>query len=169
MQLYEITNEYQQAFDAMQNMDISEQELEDSLAGIKSSFEDKAKNLAAYILNIELEADQVELAEKTIKERLQARKKSLDSKANYFRNYLLKNMQACDFFTLKTNEFKISIKKNPAKLIVSNESSLPQEYIQVIMPDPYLLVMKDKIKNDLKEGKEVNGAHLEQNFRVEIK
>lgn len=56
-------------------------------------------------------------------------------------------------------------KKNPPKLIITNEQAIPDSYkSQIVIYE----IDKTKLKADLKEGKEVPGAHLEQGESLKV-
>lgn len=162
MKLYQISNEYQQAFDNLSEMDLSHEVIADSLASIKGEFEDKAKAIVAIILNLEAENLGINAALAKMTER---RMKNLRKIGN-LREYLLKNMEVCNIKNIKTDEFAVSIRKNPPRLVV-DENALPGEYIEVEVIEERN-ILKDKLKELLKEGIVIPGAKLEQSTRLHI-
>ena len=66
----------------------------------------------------------------------------------------------------KTELFNFGIQKNPPKLVLDKEvEDIPMDYY--IFQDP--IADKEKIKQELKEGKELDFAHLEQGESLRIR
>jgi hypothetical protein len=87
--LYKIANEYQQAFnDLSANDELSAEIVADTLSGIEVEFEQKAKAIAAMILN--LESDERAIIE--VQRRLTEREMSLSKKIDRLKEYLTMNM-----------------------------------------------------------------------------
>lgn len=172
MQLYHIANEYQRAFDAIGEIGETdfpevvsmEQFIADSMAAINTQFEEKAAAIAAYILNLEAEAEEVKIAVK----RMQMRHVKLSVKAESLKEYLLLNMKSCEKHIISTPEFSVKIMKNPPKLIVNDQKAL-EKY-----PELWHIIPEEKrlnnalLKDALKDKKKYEGAHLEQSDRLQF-
>jgi len=165
MKLYELTDNFKQAERDLNEMlysgDIDEQTVTDTLDGIRGEIEEKAKNVAMYIGNIESTAKAIKEQEKAMSER----RKRLEAQAEGIRRYLKDKMQECEISKIECPFFTMSIKKNPPKLVI-DESQLDRNYTEAVIT---YKPKKDVIKQELKAGNEIQGARLEQGTRLDIK
>lgn len=162
--LYEITMEYKLIENKLSEMNLDEQTVADTLEGASGDFEEKAINIAKYIKNLEAQA----LSIKTAREEMSLREKAIEKKAAAVKEYLKVNMQACGKIKIESPYFALTLKKNPSAVVIDDAGAIPQElYVYPDAPAPY--PDKKAIGDRLKAGEEINGAHLEQAERLEIK
>lgn len=162
VRLYQITEQYHQAISALAELDLSPEEMSDNLAGIEESFKDKALNVAAYIKNLEAS---IEVLDSHL-QALKARKDYLKNQKTRLTEYLRYNMQAADIKKIESAEFDIKISACPPRVVIVEEAEIDPDYLKVKItktPD------KEKIKTDLKNGKEVKGAYLESGTSLTIR
>lgn len=163
MKLYEIADVYQIALQRSidpETGEISEQALA-RLDAIGTDLQEKAKNVAAYIGNLEAEAAAIREAEK----RMAERRKSLERQAERMREYLRTNMERTGISEITCPYFAIKLKKCPPSVEVLNASELPVQYFRQVVE-----VDKIAIAKALKEDRDVPGARLvTDRLRVEIK
>lgn len=162
--LYQIANEYQQVVDALLDSDLDEKTLADTIESIGGELETKAVNVAMFIRNIEASADQIKLAEKAMYER----RKALENKAESVKRYLFENMKLAGVTKIECPYFALTIKKNPPSVVIDDLALIPTEY-KIFTPPPPPSPDKAAIKAALQSGIEIDGAHIEQNERLEIK
>lgn len=62
----------------------------------------------------------------------------------------------------------IKYKNNPPHVEIADESDIPDEYRKTVVKTT-MSIDKAKIKVDIQSGKEVAGAYLKQDMRIEIK
>lgn len=162
--LYVIANEYQAMVERLMNSELDAQTIADTIEGASGELELKATNVAMFIRNLESSAEQIKLAEKAMAER----RKQLESKADSVKQYLFDNMKRTGVTKIESPYFALTIKKNPPKLVIDDAGKIPSElYIYPPAPDPY--PDNATIKAMLTNGQTVEGAHIEQNERLEIK
>ena len=125
----------------------------------------KARDVAAYVLNLESDAAQAKEAIVRIKKMQQA----YENKAGHIRTYLAQNMAASGITELKANDgsfcAKLSIGRDES-VDVFDELQLPFDYMTektTRAPD------KTLIKKALKDGYDVPGARLVKSDRLTIK
>lgn len=168
--LYQITLDIKRHIDEVLEQEwLPEATIDTLLPAIKTEALQKQSNVAAYILNLESDIEQMN----EYIEKMGARVKSAKNHAEKLRGLLLMSMNALDQETVDCNEFTIKIKKNPAKVIINNEELVPDEYCRTkVIREPD----KTKIGNELKrqaecteESPSVPGCHLERGIRLEIK
>lgn len=165
LSLYAIAEEHRALIDQLDQMDIDEQTKLDTLEGERGLIESKSIAVAAFIRNIEAEAEAydnhaVEMA---------GRAKSLNKKVDSLKKYLLDNMQRCGITEIKGGAIAIKLQKNPASVDVFEVDLVPSEFRAP--PPPPFVPAPDKraIVTALKAGQEVPGCRLIQTQRVVIK
>lgn len=162
--LYELSAEYQLAQIKLLESDFDEQTIADTLEGLAGDLEAKATNVAMFIRNLEVLADAIKEAEKQMSDR----RKSLEKKADAIKTYLKTNMQACGITKIESPYFALTLKKNPPAVVIDDAGQIPQNlYVYPEAPAPY--PDKKAIAELLKSGEVINGAHLEQGERLDIK
>lgn len=166
LSLYAMASEFQCAAQTMADMDIDQQTVLDTLEGMKFGVEQKAQNVAAFVLNTRAEADAIGV----VIERLQAKKKAYEKRADCLSAYLLENMQRCGISEISANDGTFRIKRHVGRdsaVVIDSANSIPQDYMREIPakfePD------KTLIKRAINDGFDVPGAHVEKRDRLEIK
>lgn len=162
--LYQIADQYLQDLQLLQERDLDDQTFADTLESLSGELEVKAINIAYVIKNLEANAKAIKEAE----EQMYSRRKQLEAKAEYIKDYLLENMQRTGIKLIECPYFKISLKNNPESLIVDPNAQVPAEYYRQPEPPPPVLD-KVTLKKDLQLGIDVPGCRLERKQRIEIK
>jgi hypothetical protein len=161
LSLYALTDQYRAALSELPD-DADAEQVHQSLAALEGAITVKGQNIAAFVLNLEAEAEAIAAAAKKLK----ARADSTQRKADSLRGYLYTNMKVLDITEIRANDgtFKAKIVKNPPAVEITGP--VPAEYERVIPekrePD------RAKLKEDLKEGVIIEGAHLVQGERLKI-
>lgn len=156
MTLYQITDEYIQLLDMMQDPEIDPEVIMDTMEGIQGEFEVKADSYAVVIK--ELEADIAKY--QTEIKRLTTAAKSMTDNLNRIKEMLLASMISTGNQKLETEHFKFSVAKNGGVIplwIDKDISSIPEEYI-INKPE----ADKAKIREALTEGRKLPFAHFEE-------
>lgn len=156
MKLYEITEAYINLIDA----DLEEDQIEDALEVIDDEFDVKAENIAKLISSIKGDIETIKAEENRLKDK----RRSYENKIQGLQEYLFNNLEKIDKKKIQTPLYKISIQKNPAKLVVKNEKQVPDEYFKTIKQ-----LDKAKLKEDIKNGLEVDYAELIQTESLRIR
>ena len=161
--LYQLATEYRALADRLHDTDLDEQTILDTLEGESGDLIEKGTNVAKVFRNIEAMASQIKEAESA----MAARRKSLEKRAASLKQYLHDNMEKAGIQKIECPWFVVSIKKNPASVVIDDEASIPADYLREIpatyQPD------KSLIKQAISDGFEVPGCHLAQGTRLEIK
>ena len=169
MNLYEIALEHRQQIEALEAMtDLDEQTLADTLESLGGDFETKVRNVAAFVRNLEAEAEAQKAAEKAMKERRERN----EGKAARLRLWLLECMAVAKCDTVKSPDFDVRVKACPPSVIVTNEELLKFNpacaEAWTLVPETEKLD-KNKLKELLLAGVVIDGAMVVRNNRVEIK
>lgn len=162
--LYVLADEYKEAIDCLSDMDLPEQAIMDTLESLRFPLEEKATNVAMFCRNLEASAAAIKEAEA----KMAARRKSIEGRSDWLKSYLLGNMQQTGITKIDCPFFKISVRDNPAKVIVDDPDQIPAQFLIVpVAPPPS--PDKKAIADAIKAGTDVPGCHLERGQRVEIK
>ena len=138
----------------------------ESFNDAKVALAEKQLAVVAYLKN---ENTRIDMLDNAIKE-LQARKKHMQTRHDWLKQYLLVNMQENGISEINAldSTFSAKIKTNPPKLIIDDAGKIPADlYVYPVAPEPY--PDNELIKAKLKAGEVIEGARLEQGKRVDIK
>lgn len=162
--LYELAAEFRQTAEQLADMDLPPEVVQDTLESMQFPVEQKAAHVAAFVRNLEATADQIRQAEKAMADR----RRSLESRAVQVKQYLLDNMLSCGISKIDHPLFRISIRKNPASVVVFDSQLVPLDYLRAEPPPPPALD-KRLIAQAIKDGYDVPGARMESSQRLDIK
>jgi len=158
--LYDLTAAYKHVLEMLDD-DENNQALQDTLEAIDESLDVKIINYAKMIKSVETPLDAI----KKEVERLEKKKKNLQTKKDFFKNAIQMSMETAGKTKIKDDLFTVSLQKNPPKLKIKNMSDIPDIYIK----ETIVSYDTTKIKDDLKNGLELWWAELEQGQSVRIK
>lgn len=154
MKLYEIAHEHQQALSMLNDMDeLTPEVIADSMAALDDELESKVLSCAKYLRGLEAEAKAIKEAEQN----MAARRKTLENRAANFKEYVRLNMVRSELQKAKDPEISVSITKPRDVVVIDDDSVLPDQYVRIEVK-----ANKTEIGKALKDGQEVNGAHLEK-------
>jgi hypothetical protein len=162
--LYQLVGQLRELEGLADSEDFPVEALQDTLEGLTGEIEIKAQNVAQFILNLEASAEAIALATANMERRRALILKRTES----VRQYLYGNMQASGITKISCPFFTLTIKKNPPKVVITDPGKIPCElYVYPPAPEPY--PDKKAISAKLKAGETIDGVHLEQGERLEIK
>ncbi len=164
MTLYEISSDYLQALDLFTDpeADIPLEAALDTLEGIEGQLQEKAVNVAKFMQNLDATAKAIKEAE----QQMARRRKAIENRARWIKDYLKANMEAAGITKIESPWFNLSIQKNPPSVDVVDETALPDDYKTEVVT---VKIDKAAIKEALKEGEEVPGAVLRQGTRLAVR
>lgn len=162
MKLYEISEHLQTLIDNA--IDPETGEFDESLSGeldcLQGALEDKALNIAAYIVGMQrfseaLKAEQAKLA---------ARRKSVDSQIDWLSDYLNHNLNNDN--PIQNECVRISWRKSERVHLNVPDSEIDERFRREFTT---YKADKDEIKKHIKDGGLVNGAELRTYKNIQIK
>ncbi len=124
----------------------------------------KINQVAAYVLNCESDADQC----KEVIDRIQARRKAYERKAERLRTYLAENMKVAGITEIKADDRSFIIKLYPERdesVQIDDGIAFPLELCNIKPPEPSKL----KIKAAILAGEPIIGARIITKDRLVIK
>lgn len=160
MKLYELTQNYINLQDLLEDETISQDLIEKAMKEVSEDIEEKAENYAAIMKNLEAEAEALEKEEK----RLAARKSSLRNRNKILKDNLENSMKATGKTKFKTRLFSFNIAKNPPSLDIADEELIPDKYIVYTKS-----TAKKTMIDDLKQGVIIKGVKLKQTESLRIR
>ena len=168
MTLYEISKGYQDFLNAVENGEIPEEALKDTLDAIDGEFEAKADNVACMIKNQIAEVDAMKKEIEVLSERMKTKK----NKVEWLRKYLLGEMQAVGKEKLETSRNLIRVRKSPPSVKIENEQAFISWAVQhredvLTYSDPK--PNKTAIKELIQSGQNLPLVEIVQNNAITIK
>jgi hypothetical protein len=162
--LYILANEYKAIEQKLNDSDVDEQTVKDTLEGLSGELETKGVNVAYVIRNMESSAEQIKQAEKAMADR----RKALESRAEQLKRYLKDNMERTGITKIECPHFSIAIKHNPPAVVIDDAAAIPGDYM-VTPPAPPPAPDKKLIAQAIKDGVDVPGCRLVSGTRIDIK
>lgn len=160
--LYEIAAEFKEIADRLQDSDLPDEVVRDTLEGCAMDFDNKAIATASLIRNMEATAAAIAEAE-AVQYR---RRKAIENRISALRSYLMSMMVTVDRRRIECPLFKIAVQGTKASVIIEGE--IPDDYL--VYPEaPPPRPDKDAIKSAIEAGKEVPGARLQAGQTLVIK
>jgi len=162
--LYEIVERFRHAEVAMADLGMGEQTIRDTLEAIEGEVSEKATNVAQVIRNIESLAENIRDAE----QKMAARRKALEARADWLRGYLLDNMVAAGISKVESPWFSLTVRQNPPSVALDDVSLIPTDYWRAVLPPPPA-IDRVAIRAAIEAGQDVPGARVVRGQRLEIK
>lgn len=158
--LYEMTDEYNELLSWGDDPDIDETAFNDTLEGLTGTIDDKIENIGKVIseYNAAIAGCDTEI------KRLQARKKTLENKVTWSKDYIKTNMKKINRLNIVGKLFSFSVRATQEKTIIDDETQIPNEFLK-IKTEPDKTAIKEAIKN----GQTFEWAHLEKGEALYIK
>ena len=161
MNLYEISRNYNNLQKLIDNPEIPQEMIIESLNSVGEEIELKAENIAKLIKNIEGDIKIFKEEEQRINER----RKVLENKTKWLKNYLEENMKATGKTKFKHGTFSFNIQKNPPSLSIEDINYIPNKYL--VQQEPK--VDKKELLKDIKNGLEIDGVEIVQTESLRIR
>lgn len=166
MKLYELTNDYLALMQAIDNDEIPEEAIADTLEAITASIEDKADSIACLLKNLDAECKAIKAEEERLAERRKAKEKSHER----IKQYLSETLQSAGIDKVETARNRITFRKSES---VEVDEDTFIRWAEVNRDDLLTYsapkVNKTEVKKALKSGAEIVGAELRINNNIQIK
>lgn len=159
--LYELKENWETVYRMLEDADIDESMVFDTLESIEGEIEDKAVGYAKLIKNLEADVP----ALKAEADRLTLKARARGNKAKLLKLKLEETMKNIGRFEIKTDLFDFKIQKNPPSVEVLDMNLIPDMY--KIPQEPKL--DKKAILNDVKNGIDVKGCEIRQGEGLRIR
>ena len=179
MSLYQISSDFEQLFNGYEqfmadaaesgiSVEDAEQAWFDTLENMEEDIEEKFRNTAMYIKNIEAEA----AALKAEKEKFAAREKAKNNLIARLKQYLLESMVRTSRNKVEFTECVLTVRNNAESVRIADEQAFVEwakanadELLKYKEPE----ISKTAVKKALQSGQEIPLATLERSQSVIIK
>ncbi|CAI2670244.1 hypothetical protein AKUA2003_PHAGE200090 (plasmid) [Apilactobacillus kunkeei] len=157
--LYDLENTYLKIQSMIENDD---ELLNDTLDSIdfKNDFEDKLVGYGKVVLNIKSDVEAIKAEE----QRLHERRKRLENKVDYLQGRMLDAMKLVNVKAINDPILTIKLRNNK-RVSILDETKISDKYLVPQQPK----ISKTDIRNDLKNGINVDGAELTEYTSLNIK
>lgn len=154
--LYQLTDELETL---LQREDVTDEDLARAFGDVQAKAESICQFRACLMADI--------VAFKAEEDRISKRRKAMENTRERLEKYLLDNMQRLMIDKLRAGTFAINLQESPARVIIDEESAIPDEYFIEIPASKRL--DKDKAGEAMKNGQIVTGCHLERHKHIRIR
>lgn len=167
MKLYEISENYKNLVELLEKSEngefdfkIDNKAIRESIEEVESDLNDKLLNTGKLLKNYNADIAALDEEIKRLTEKKRSKKRNVDN----LKEYVKECMESAGIKKADLNVIKFSIRKTPGKLIIASEDEIPAEYTFTTVE-----YFKEKMKEDLKAGKEVPGVLLETGTSLSMK
>lgn len=166
MKLYELTNDYLALMNAIDNEELPEEAIADTLEAITSSIEEKADSIACLLKNLDADIVAIKAEEARLAERRKAKEKSIER----IKQYLSDSLQSAGIDKIETARNRITFRKSEVVEIVDEVFfEWAQKHRDDLLKYSTPTADKTAIKRVLKDGVEIAGAELRIKNNIQIK
>ena len=166
MKLYELTNDYLALMQAIDNDELPEEAIKDTLEAITAGIEEKADSIACLLKNLDAECKAIKAEEERLAERRKSKEKSIER----IKQYLSETLQIAGIDKVETARNRITFRKSES--VEVNEDAFiawAQSNRDDLLKYSAPTADKTAIKKALKDGAEIIGAELRINQNIQIK
>jgi len=163
LKLYQLTENYQNLWDLVEDETIDISIVETALKTVEGAIQEKAQNLAVFIKSLGADIEIIKAEEK----RLTDRRKALENKQSGIKNYLQSQLEIAKLDKIKTPVITVAIQNNPPAVQIIDEAIIPAQY-KTIVPQTFT-IDKKSIADDIKKGISVPGAESTQGRSLRIR
>lgn len=162
--IYELTEDMMKILSMMDDPDLDQQTLKDTMEGIEGAYEDKFDGYAAVIRQLTGYINELDEEKK----RIDARKAAFENNVKKMKQIMLTSMNMTGKTKFKTAKNSFWTQKNKASVVIDAKSvwDIPEDFRRYKDPEPD----KTKIGEAIAAGQDFTGiAHMEQTESVRIK
>lgn len=164
MKLYELENAYLSLLQMIDDEELPEDALTDTLEAITGEVEVKADNVACMLKSIEADISAI----KTEETRLAIRRQKKEKVYDRLKNYLSDTLQRMSIDKVETARNKITFRKSEKVEISEGFIKWAQANRDDLLSYAAPTANKTEIKKALKSGAEIVGAQLVSNKNIQI-
>lgn len=161
--LYDLSESYLNVLNLLGEDDNEDnnQQIENILNQINEEIENKADNMAKLIKTIDANNRSI----KEEKDRLSRRQLQGEAAIKRLKKYLEESMIKVNKTKFKTDLFSFNVQNFKKSVIIEDFKKVPETYLVQRAPD----VDRQKLYQDLKNGLEIEGIHLQDNKGLVIR
>lgn len=157
--LYELT----EGFSKLMELEDDEETVAALVEIVSGEIEAKTESLCKFIKILNSTAEQFKAEEERIKEA----RKALENKAERVKEYMKGALIGASIDRVNAGTFKVSVCASPASVVIDDLDRIPARFLTIIpeqhVPD------KTRIRDAIKAGEDVPGAHLQAGLSLRIR
>lgn len=158
-----MSNLYQLTDDFNKLMECDEDETTNALIEISANeITVKAESYCKFLANLESDIEQFKAEEK----RISGARKAMENKVERAKQYMKEALLNANIDKLTAGTFKISVSMTAGSLAIDDNDAIPAKFKTVVQT---VTVDKNAIKEAIKAGENVPGAHIEANTSLRIR
>jgi chaperonin cofactor prefoldin len=161
--LYELAGQFNELWEMIDDTELDEDVILDTLEAIDGEIEVKADNYAKVIRNMDVEIEGIN----SEIERLTKKKRTLENRQKNLKDNLQQAMESTGKRKFKTELFGFNIQKNPASVELKDVKFDKIDAQYLVWPEP--TVDKKKVKEALQNGEQLEWATLVQKESLRIR
>lgn len=168
MTLYELASGYKNFLAAVENGEIPEEAIADTLEAMEGDITEKIDNIACVLKVLEAE----ELAIKAEEDRLAQRRKAKANTKDRLKTYLSDMLIALGKTEFETARNKITFRKTPGKVVIADEGAFIEwasQYAAGLLTYGKPTINKTAVKAAIEDGIEINGAEIVVSQNIQLK
>ena len=162
--LYELTDTMKHLLDLAQSGDVDQETIDNTIESmdLTTDIERKIEGYAIVMDELKASNERIRNEEKRLAQRRRVQQNNYDR----MRETLLDQMKLLELDRVKTDKYTVSVRQNPVKVVVSDESNIPKDYFIEQRPK----VDRKKLKEHLEStGEELDGVELTQDESLQIR
>ncbi len=164
MTLYELSDAIERFAAGIENGEIPEEAIADTLDSMEMDFNAKADGIACIIKDKQTHAKAIREESK----KQERRAKSLENQVEYLQKYLSAQMQRTGIMKIETTRNSISFHLSE-RTVIEDAEAFMRDNPGYCREKVSWTIDKTAIRDALKSGQEIKGAHLEQSLNIQIK
>ena len=162
--LFRIAAESRAQLEAMADLDLDEQTVQDTIENLQGDLHDKLRACIAYSQELSILQYGAAAAAKRMADRAEALGKRRES----LLAYVLTHMQGTNTPSISTDEWECKVAKKPPAVQIAADAVIPARYMRT-PPAPAPQPDKVALKQALQGGQEIPGVSLVTGYRIAIK
>lgn len=160
--LYKLAQEFNHVAERLEELEMDEQTIHDTLESYAADFETKAVSVGQFVLNLEATIEGIKKAETDMK----ARRSAYEKKVAWMRDYLINNMKAIHREKIECGFFKMSIRTNQPAVTIAEDAQIPAQFVKQQIS---LVTDKKALKEAIESGSNFEGITLTRSTSLVIK
>lgn len=167
MKLYEIAADYENLLEMIEEGEIPEEAVIDTLESIEAIFEEKADNIACGIKNLLAEIEAIKKEKANLDSRIKAKTRTVEKMKAYLSEQLLR--VGCS--KMETARNKLSFRRSEKVMVDDVDAFIEWAATEHddLLTYPAPEINKTAIKKALVNGEAIAGAYITENQNIQIK
>lgn len=166
--LYRLTSDYKRFTELVENGDISEEDMQDTLDSIAEDINTKLDNTCSYIKTLKMQIDGMTKAKAELDERIK-QKKNVITRLEY---YITQCMVNSGMKQYESTNHRVTFK--PSNAVVITDERLLLGYLKRDYPDAIRVTEKQEVDKKavakiIQDGGQIGGAFIERRYNPQIK